>query len=108
MIWFSDEKDGNDEEEEEDGVDDDDEDEDDAKYSDDYNEEPIELESIRLESLLEALDVHNIWSNTVPDTFIQAVFVAAVRSQLSIAQARALCDLVSDLPAAHCDVYVSH
>jgi len=54
----------------------------------------LQLEDIGLESILESLDVVNIWSNSVPEKFVHAVFIAVIRSQLSTAQAKALCDLV--------------
>ena len=46
-----------------------------------------------LDSVLESLGVQNSWATTVPQLFVNIVFVAAQRKVLSVGQARALCDL---------------
>lgn len=51
------------------------------------------LEDIGLPTILESLDVVNIWENSVPAEFVKIVFIAVIRKQLDIYQAKALCDL---------------
>jgi chemotaxis protein histidine kinase CheA len=46
-----------------------------------------------VDSILESLDVVNIWEHTVPTKFVKTVFIAVIRQQLDIYQAKALCDL---------------
>eukprot|EP01033_Poteriospumella_lacustris_P012103 gene12103-8652_t len=67
------------------------------------------LEAISLESLLNELGVEQQWKGSVPDQFVQAVFIAVYRKFLSVEQARALCDLFQanyDLVHAAWEVYV--
>lgn len=67
------------------------------------------LEAISLESLLNELGVEQQWKGSVPDQFVQAVFIAVYRKYLSVEQARALCDLFQanyDLVHAAWEVYV--
>eukprot|EP01038_Epipyxis_sp_PR26KG_P012570 gene12570-16858_t len=56
-------------------------------------EEDFTLENISLDSILSSLNVKNIWEKSVPEKFILSVFVASIRQQISVAQAKALCDL---------------
>ena len=66
------------------------------------------LEDIGLSSILESLDVVNIWESTVPGKFVKTVFIAVIRKQLDIYQAKALCDLYHanyDLVRAAWEVY---
>lgn len=51
------------------------------------------LEDIGLDSILESLDVVNIWEASVPAKFVKTVFIGVIRKQLDIYQAKALCDL---------------
>lgn len=106
LTWSGDRTDGaevKDEQEDEELDDDEEEEEEEDEEEEDKQEEGddegdnLELEDIGLDSILESLDVVNIWSNSVPDKFIHAVFIAVIRSQLSVAQAKAVCDLVHSL-----------
>lgn len=66
------------------------------------------MEDIGLDSILESLDVVNIWEATVPAKFVKTVFIAVIRKQLDIYQAKALCDLYHanyDLVRAAWEVY---
>eukprot|EP01039_Chlorochromonas_danica_P006084 gene6084-6700_t len=66
------------------------------------------LDDISLESILRSLGVANIWQSLVPEAFIKVVFIAVVHKQLSIDQAKALCDLFHakyDLVQAAWEVY---
>lgn len=66
------------------------------------------MEDIGLDSILESLDVVNIWEATVPANFVKTVFIAVIRKQLDIYQAKALCDLYHanyDLVRAAWEVY---
>ena len=87
-----DEDEDDDDNEEEDDEDDDDEEEDNDDDDDDFDGE-FTLEHISLESILESLGVTNIWERSVPDKFVKAMFIAVIRKQLDIYQAKALCDL---------------
>lgn len=67
------------------------------------------LEDVSLDSLLAQFNLENIWQQSVPDPFVQAVFIAVVRKHLRVDQARALCDLFHaqyDLVHAAWEVYV--
>eukprot|EP01032_Pedospumella_encystans_P013349 gene13349-15376_t len=80
------------EEGEEDGDDEEEEDEEDEDYEEDEGGK-FSLEDIGLSTILESLDVVNIWENSVPAEFVKIVFIAVIRKQLDIYQAKALCDL---------------
>jgi hypothetical protein len=112
--------DNNDQDEEEDNEDeegDNEEDDDDDDYeagkavrdNDLLDNYAFDLEDISLTSILSELQVENIWKNTVPETFIQTVFIAVLRRQLQLDHAKALCDLFHakyDLVHAAWEVFV--
>ena len=91
-----DDRDDEDEDEDDDEEEEDDEDDDDEEDNDDDDDDfdgEFTLEHISLESILESLGVTNIWERSVPDKFVKAMFIAVIRKQLDIYQAKALCDL---------------
>ncbi len=87
---------------------DDDEEEEDEKVPDDEDDDDFSLEDITLDSILSSLGIDNIWQDTVPEPFVQTVFIAVIRRQLDFDQAKALCDLFHanyDLVRAAWEVY---
>jgi ribosomal protein L12E/L44/L45/RPP1/RPP2 len=85
-------------------VEDDDEEEDEEEEED----KRFSLEDIGLDAILESMDVTNIWESTVPADFVKIVFIAVIRKQLDVYQAKALCDLYHanyDLVRAAWEVY---
>lgn len=84
------------------------EEEEEESPSGDNEEDDFGLEDITLDSILQSLNIENIWKDMVPDTFVHAVFIAVIRGYLEENQAKACCDLFMaryDLVLAAWEVY---
>jgi hypothetical protein len=56
-------------------------------------EDEMGLEDIGLSTILQSMNVLNVWEKSVPELFIKTVFIAVIRNQLTVEQAKTLCDL---------------